>query len=96
MALYVAYGVLVMHVALGLMQENRRIFIPIFLGGSFALVAALHIAAAWREREATQGARWLAHGRPAGVDPRQACPRHCRRRTASVSRCFATATRSVR
>ena len=28
MALYVAYGVLVMHVALGLMQENRRIFIP--------------------------------------------------------------------
>ena len=71
MVLYVAYGVLVMHVALGLMQENRRIFIPIFLGGSFALVAALHIAAAWREREARAGARWLARGRPARLDPRE-------------------------
>ena len=30
MALYVAYGVLVMHVALGVMQEDRRMFIPIF------------------------------------------------------------------
>ena len=36
MALYLAYGVLVMHVALGVMQEDRRIFIPLLLGGSFA------------------------------------------------------------
>src|SRR5256714_11900859 len=50
MALYAAYGVLVMHVALGVMQEDRRAFIPILLGGSFALVTLLHIAAAWRER----------------------------------------------
>src|SRR2546423_115679 len=51
MALYVAYGVLVMHVALGVMQEDRRVFIPILLGGSFALVTLLHLAAGWRERE---------------------------------------------
>jgi hypothetical protein len=36
MALYLAYGVLVMHVALGVMQEDRRVFIPLLLGGSFA------------------------------------------------------------
>ena len=51
MALYVAYGVLVMHVALGVMQEDQRAFIPILLGGSFALVTGLHLAAAWRERQ---------------------------------------------
>ena len=73
MALYVAYGVLVMHVALGLMQENRRIFIPIFLGGSFALVAALHIAAAWREREtAHEHDGWLTVGPPESIPDKRA------------------------
>jgi len=72
MALYVAYGVLVMHVALGLMQEDRRVFVPILLGGSFALVAALHIAAAWREREAAQEHDgWLVVG-PLGSIPDKA------------------------
>ena len=52
MLLYLAYGVLVMHVALGVMQEDQRVHIPILLGGSFVLVALLHIAAAGREREA--------------------------------------------
>ena len=54
MAVYLAYGVLVMHVALGVMQEDRRLFIPLLLGGSFALVTLLHLATAWREREAAQ------------------------------------------
>src|SRR3954447_26644396 len=44
MALYVAYGVLVMHVALGVMQEDRRAFIPLLLGGSFLAVTLLHLA----------------------------------------------------
>src|SRR5207244_5692240 len=48
MALYVAYGVLVMHVALGVMQEDQRIHIPILLGGAFAAVTLLHLAAAAR------------------------------------------------
>ena len=49
MALYLAYGVLVMHVALGVMQEDQRIHIPILLGGAFAVVSALHLAADARE-----------------------------------------------
>jgi nitrite reductase/ring-hydroxylating ferredoxin subunit/DMSO/TMAO reductase YedYZ heme-binding membrane subunit len=73
MALYVAYGVLVMHVALGVMQEDRRIFIPILLGGSFALVALLHIAAAWREREAAQEHDgWLVVGPPDSIPEKKA------------------------
>ena len=73
MALYVAYGVLVMHVALGAMQEDRRLFIPLLLGGSFALVTALHIAAAWREREATQPHDgWLAVGPPDSIPDKRA------------------------
>ena len=70
MALYLAYGVLVMHVALGVMQEDRRVFIPLLLGGSFAAVTLLHLAAAWREREsraAPATGSWSA--RP-GIDPR--------------------------
>jgi nitrite reductase/ring-hydroxylating ferredoxin subunit/DMSO/TMAO reductase YedYZ heme-binding membrane subunit len=51
MALYLAYGVLVMHVALGVMQEDQRIHIPILLGGSFIVVTALHLAAAARESD---------------------------------------------
>src|SRR3954452_18359580 len=63
MALYVAYGVLVMHVALGVMQEDQRIFIPILLGGSFTLVTLLHFVAGWRKREAAQDHDgWLVVG----------------------------------
>jgi nitrite reductase/ring-hydroxylating ferredoxin subunit/DMSO/TMAO reductase YedYZ heme-binding membrane subunit len=72
MALYLAYGVLVMHVALGVMQEDRRVFIPILLGGSFAAVTLLHIAAAWRERDKgpnTFGASevWIVVGPPESI-----------------------------
>jgi nitrite reductase/ring-hydroxylating ferredoxin subunit/DMSO/TMAO reductase YedYZ heme-binding membrane subunit len=68
MALYAAYGVLVMHVALGVMQEDRRVFIPLLLGGSFAAVTLLHLAAAWREREtASASGGWLAVGPPESI-----------------------------
>ena len=73
MALYLAYAVLVMHVALGAMQEDRRVFIPLLLGGSFVLVCALHVAAAWREREATQPHDgWLAVGPPGSIPDKAA------------------------
>jgi len=73
MALYVAYGVLVMHVALGVMQEDQRIHIPLLLGGSFALVVALHLAAAWREREPAQAAPgWIAVGPPDSIPDKRA------------------------
>ena len=95
MLLYVAYGVLVMHVALGVMQEDRRIFIPILLGGSFLLVTALHIAAGRREREAEHTSQgWISVGPP---DSSPTSGRASSRRpAASASRYSATATSSVR
>jgi len=73
MLLYLAYGVLVMHVALGVMQEDQRIHIPLLLGGSFALVTALHLAAAWRERETAQAAQgWIPVGSPDGIPDKRA------------------------
>lgn len=72
MALYLAYGVLVMHVALGVMQGDRRVFIPILLGGAFATVTLLHIAAAWREREISQSGEWLAVGPPDSIPDKAA------------------------
>jgi nitrite reductase/ring-hydroxylating ferredoxin subunit/DMSO/TMAO reductase YedYZ heme-binding membrane subunit len=72
MLLYVAYGVLVMHVALGLMQDDRRAFIPVLLGGSFATVTALHALAAWREWQADRHVlltpeNWIAVGPPDSI-----------------------------
>jgi nitrite reductase/ring-hydroxylating ferredoxin subunit/DMSO/TMAO reductase YedYZ heme-binding membrane subunit len=74
MALYLAYGVLVMHVALGVMQEDRRVFIPLLLGGSFAAVTLLHLAAAWRERDAVHAAPgdWIVVGPPESIPDQQA------------------------
>jgi len=73
MALYLAYGVLVMHVALGVMQEDQRAFIPILLGGSFALVTLLHLAAGWREREASRDHHgWLVVGPPGEIPDKAA------------------------
>lgn len=77
MALYVAYGLVVMHVALGIMQGEYTPLIPAMLIGGFGAVAALHIAAGWRERAADKGvgARegWIA------VGPPQAIPDKCAR-----------------
>jgi nitrite reductase/ring-hydroxylating ferredoxin subunit len=70
MAVYVAYGLLVMHVALGVMQTERSPVIPILLGASFALVAALHIVAGARERAgdtARTAGDWITVGAPASI-----------------------------
>jgi len=70
MALYVAYGLVVMHVALGIMQYVHTPLIPAMLFGGFGIVAALHLAAAWHEREPggpTTGDGWIAVGAPASI-----------------------------
>jgi nitrite reductase/ring-hydroxylating ferredoxin subunit len=77
MALYLAYGVLVMHVALGVMQEDRRVFIPVLLGGSFGLVTLLHAVAAWREWQGDRGVplrpgNWIMVGPPNSIPNRRA------------------------
>jgi nitrite reductase/ring-hydroxylating ferredoxin subunit len=71
MALYAAYGCVVMHVALGAMQFNRGAAIPVMLGCALALVSSLHVAAGWRERrkhaasDAPEG--WLIVGPPQSI-----------------------------
>jgi nitrite reductase/ring-hydroxylating ferredoxin subunit/DMSO/TMAO reductase YedYZ heme-binding membrane subunit len=70
MALYAAYALVVMHVALGIMQYDRNILIPLMLIVSFVAVTALHLVAGWREREADREARadgWIAVGEPAAI-----------------------------
>jgi len=75
MALYVAYGLVVLHVALGIMQYVHTPLIPAMLFGGFGIVAALHLLAAWRERDrssplAADG--WIAVGAPASIPDRGA------------------------
>jgi nitrite reductase/ring-hydroxylating ferredoxin subunit/DMSO/TMAO reductase YedYZ heme-binding membrane subunit len=69
MAVYVAYGLLVMHVALGVMQSRHSVVIPALLGAAAATVASLHLIAGWRERAIDRGraARrdgWIIVGPP--------------------------------
>jgi nitrite reductase/ring-hydroxylating ferredoxin subunit/DMSO/TMAO reductase YedYZ heme-binding membrane subunit len=72
MALYVAYGLVVMHVALGIMQYDRNPFIPAMLAGGFACVTVLHLVAGWRERTADRqdvctSEGWLKVGPPLSI-----------------------------
>ena len=65
MGVYLAYGLLVMHVALGVMQTERSPVIPALLGASFAWVAGLHLVAGAREARrdrARSHADWIAVG----------------------------------
>jgi nitrite reductase/ring-hydroxylating ferredoxin subunit/DMSO/TMAO reductase YedYZ heme-binding membrane subunit len=72
MCLYAAYGLAVMHVALGIMQYDRNVMIPAMLIASFVLVVALHLVAGWRERAGdrwrpTGGDGWIAVGAPDAI-----------------------------
>ena len=67
MAVYAAYGLVVMHVSLGIMQTDRNPLIPTMLASGFVIVTLLHLVAGWRERSGDRaGARgsdgWLAVG----------------------------------
>lgn len=50
MGVYVAWGLLIMHVALGALQSEPSILYPILLGGGALLVISLHIAAGMQEQ----------------------------------------------
>lgn len=66
---YVAYGLLVGHVALGVLQDERAALPLVVLSAGIAAVLGLHLAAAWRERKmdrelsAASAEGWLAVGR---------------------------------
>jgi nitrite reductase/ring-hydroxylating ferredoxin subunit len=75
MAVYVAYGLVVLHVALGIMQYERTLLIPLMLFGGFGIVTVLHLVAGWRER-GTDGnvsaEGWLTVGAPHDIPDRAA------------------------
>jgi nitrite reductase/ring-hydroxylating ferredoxin subunit/DMSO/TMAO reductase YedYZ heme-binding membrane subunit len=72
MAIYAAYGLVVMHVALGIMQYDRNPLIPLMLVASFGTVTVLHLTAGWREHAGDRGKRlghdgWISAGVPASI-----------------------------
>jgi len=73
MFVYLAYGVVVMHVALGAMQQNRSPLVPLLIGGAFVWVAGLHLVAGWRERHRDRGSP-VGEGGWIKVGPPQAIP----------------------
>lgn len=50
MGVYAAYALVVAHVALGALQDERAPLLTIVLGAGAAAIVALHLAAAWKER----------------------------------------------
>ena len=76
MLVYLAYGLIVLHVALGIMQRDHSPLIPLMLGASLALVGALHVVAGWRERHGDIGAAlvdgWLDAGSPQSIADKRA------------------------
>lgn len=77
MSVYVAYGLVVGHVALGTMQGEATILIPLMLIGGFGAVTALHLVAAAREAQRDRAAAepddgWLVVGPPHQIPDRRA------------------------
>ncbi len=71
MAVYLAYGLLVLHVALGALQEDRDLLLPSLLVASVLIVSTLHILAARQESPVDAGtalaAFWLPVGPPGSI-----------------------------
>ncbi|MFV0281319.1 MAG: Rieske 2Fe-2S domain-containing protein [Rhodoblastus sp.] len=76
MLVYPAYGLVVVHVARGLLQDDRSWLTAGYFGGSFLLVAGLHIAAAWREAPTDRGEalreNWIRIGPPSSIPDKRA------------------------
>jgi nitrite reductase/ring-hydroxylating ferredoxin subunit/DMSO/TMAO reductase YedYZ heme-binding membrane subunit len=75
MVLYLAYGVVAMHVALGIMQDERTLVIPAMLFGAFGAVAGLHLVAGFRERDRSAAIGhegWIKVGPPRSIPDRAA------------------------
>jgi nitrite reductase/ring-hydroxylating ferredoxin subunit/DMSO/TMAO reductase YedYZ heme-binding membrane subunit len=78
MALYVAYALVVMHVALGSLQDDeQRPFVPLMLIGGAGTVVLLHLIAGWRERLIDKGsalsdASWITVGPPLSISDKAA------------------------
>lgn len=76
-AVYVAYGLVVLHVAIGIMQYEYTWLIPGMLIGGFGAVTVLHLVAGWRERKGDAGMTpnaegWIAVGPPSSIPDKEA------------------------
>ena len=71
MSVYVAYALVVAHVALGTMQGEYTILIPLMLVVAFGSVAVLHLIAGRRERALDRGMKsydgWIPVGPPGSI-----------------------------
>jgi nitrite reductase/ring-hydroxylating ferredoxin subunit/DMSO/TMAO reductase YedYZ heme-binding membrane subunit len=72
MTVYVAYGLVVVHVSLGTMQGEYTPLVPLMLVGGFGTVAALQLTAGFRERGADKGVApnaegWISVGPPRSI-----------------------------
>jgi DMSO/TMAO reductase YedYZ heme-binding membrane subunit/nitrite reductase/ring-hydroxylating ferredoxin subunit len=72
MAVYFAYGLVAMHVALGAMQDESPAFVTVMLIVGFGTVTALHVWAGRRERATDRGLAagddgWLPVGPPRSI-----------------------------
>ena len=79
MLAYVAYGLLLMHVAFGALVTETALLYPALAGGSFLAVAALHVAAGLRETGRDGGMKrarakegWLDVCAPADIPDKRA------------------------
>jgi DMSO/TMAO reductase YedYZ heme-binding membrane subunit/nitrite reductase/ring-hydroxylating ferredoxin subunit len=77
MGVYFAYGLVVLHVALGIMQTDRNPLIPLILIASAGVIGTLHLAAGWREAAAdrptpTAADGWLIVGPPYAIPDKRA------------------------
>ena len=77
MAVYAAYALVIMHVALGIMQSDRNPLIPLMLIAGVGTVGALHLAAGWREAAGDKGTAlvgggWLTVGPPELIPDKRA------------------------
>ena len=96
MAVYVAYGLVAMHVALGAMQDENSLFVTIMLIAAFGTVTTLHILSGRRERETDQGVHASDDGWIPGASPlpsRTRAPALSRAAAANVSQYSVTAHR---
>jgi nitrite reductase/ring-hydroxylating ferredoxin subunit/DMSO/TMAO reductase YedYZ heme-binding membrane subunit len=76
MLVYLGYGLIVLHVALGIMQRDHSPLIPAMLGASLVAVTTLHTLAGWREhrrdRAEPMNGDWIAVGAPGSIADRRA------------------------
>lgn len=77
MAVYAAYGLAVMHVAIGVLQYEYSPLLPAMMITSLVSVCGLHLWAGWREHSRDQGMRpgsdgWIAVGPPLSIPDKAA------------------------